>query len=219
MKQNLQNRIIATAAKTHLAPLGCKRQGQSRLWYLDQRYWAIVIEFQPSGLNKGSYLNVAASWLWFEQDHWSFDYGGRIGGFVRFDNEHQFEEEANCLALSAAESVGELRQDFASIEQIASRLMALVAKGEGGLLWSQYHAAIAAGLIGDLAGARQLFRQLASASVEATWVEQLQTVATGLSELLSDPDQFRSSIQQIVNTRRAKAKLPPDPIGLLEALP
>jgi hypothetical protein len=61
---NEHGRIIAAAAKAALLPLGCKRKGQSRLWYSDQRFWVITVEFQPSGWSKGCYLNVGVKWLW-----------------------------------------------------------------------------------------------------------------------------------------------------------
>src|SRR6202000_1719294 len=38
-------------------PLGLERRGRSRTWIDDQRWYAIVVEFQPSGFSKGSYLN------------------------------------------------------------------------------------------------------------------------------------------------------------------
>ena len=63
-KQNEHGKLIAAAAKAALLPLGCRRKGQSRCWYSDERFWCIFIEFQPSGWSKGSYLNAAATWLW-----------------------------------------------------------------------------------------------------------------------------------------------------------
>jgi hypothetical protein len=47
-KQNEHGKLIAAAAKAALLPLGCRRKGQSRCWYSDERFWYIFIEFQPS---------------------------------------------------------------------------------------------------------------------------------------------------------------------------
>jgi hypothetical protein len=44
-----------------------------------------VVEFPPSGWAKGSYLNVAAHWLWIEQDYLSFDYLGRREPFIEYN--------------------------------------------------------------------------------------------------------------------------------------
>ena len=54
------NRIIARAAKRRLEPLGCLQKGRSRTWIDDHGWWIGVVEFQPSGWSKGSYLNVGA---------------------------------------------------------------------------------------------------------------------------------------------------------------
>ena len=77
-KQNEHGRLIAAAAKAALAPLGCKRKGQSRFWYSDQRFWIISIEFQPSGWAQGSYLNVGENWLWYPGAFWGFSYVYRL---------------------------------------------------------------------------------------------------------------------------------------------
>src|SRR5512147_2046072 len=96
---------LATAAETILSPLGCVRIGRSRTWISDQRFWVIVIEFQPSSFSKGSYLNVGAMWLWDAKDYWSFDHGNRIERFTKFQNASQFEGVAKHLAARAAEEV------------------------------------------------------------------------------------------------------------------
>src|SRR5689334_1392764 len=70
------NAEIAAAAKAVLAPMGFRRKGRSRIWLDDHGWWVGVVEFQPSGWSRGSYLNVAASYLWkpaFAQSDWSFD--------------------------------------------------------------------------------------------------------------------------------------------------
>jgi hypothetical protein len=71
-KTNEHDRLIAAAAKAALQPIGCQRKGQSRVWYFDQRYWLIAVEFQPSGRSKGSYLNMFVAWLWKESRGYQF---------------------------------------------------------------------------------------------------------------------------------------------------
>jgi hypothetical protein len=48
-------RIIATAAKETLGPLGFYRKGRSRVWLCDHGFWLGVVEFQPSGFAKGGH--------------------------------------------------------------------------------------------------------------------------------------------------------------------
>jgi hypothetical protein len=47
-KQNEHGKLIAAAAKAALLPLGCRRKGQSRCWYSDERFWYIFIEFSQA---------------------------------------------------------------------------------------------------------------------------------------------------------------------------
>jgi hypothetical protein len=99
------SKIIAEAAKETLEPLGIFQKGRSRSWIDDRGWWIVNIEFQPSGNSKGSYLNVAAMWLWDENDFFTFDFGndvgGRIAGFVEYVDEKQFTPEALRLSLLA----------------------------------------------------------------------------------------------------------------------
>src|SRR5688572_1964676 len=107
------DKIIATAAKTMLQPLGLRRKGQSRLWIGDHGWWLAVVEFQPSGFSKGSYLNVAAHWLWSDKGYISFDlgsgadWGSRAADFEAYESDMQFERAAERLATLAAQGVRE----------------------------------------------------------------------------------------------------------------
>src|SRR5262249_35655278 len=141
------NEIIARAAQAHLAPLGCKCVGRSRTWLSDQRAWVIMVEFQPSGFSKGSHLNVAPAWLGDPQSHLAFDYGPvRFGRFVKFESASQFRPEAEALAEQAARSVTQFREELDSPAAIAAQL---VKSAGDDRCWRAYHAAVAAGLIGE----------------------------------------------------------------------
>ena len=41
--------------------MGFWRKGRSRMWLADRDFWLGVVEFQPSGFRKGTYLNVAGA--------------------------------------------------------------------------------------------------------------------------------------------------------------
>ena len=77
----VHNKIVSGITKEELSPLGLKRQGK-RLWYDDHGWFAIVVEFQPSSWDKGSYLNVGISFMFYENAHWTFDHGYREQSFV-----------------------------------------------------------------------------------------------------------------------------------------
>ncbi|HEX3626856.1 MAG TPA: hypothetical protein VH280_15700 [Verrucomicrobiae bacterium] len=119
------NKIVATAAKKALAPLGLKQQGSSRIWYDDRGWWAIVMEFQPSSWDRGSYLNVALSWMFYEHDHWTFDIGGRSDGF---------------------------RSATATLDHMYAHYQATTERHGD---WPDYYAGVLAGLRGDRTSAEQ----------------------------------------------------------------
>src|SRR5438045_5748615 len=92
------DKIITDAAKAALGRLNFRRKCRSRTWLADHGWWLTVVEFQPSSWSKGSYLNVAAHWLWSDSGHLSFDYVGRTKGFEEYANDDQFAPLAQRLA-------------------------------------------------------------------------------------------------------------------------
>jgi len=209
VKQNEHGKIIAAAAKKYLAPIGARRKGQSRTWLCDQKYWLIMIEFQPSGWSKGSYLNVGAHWFWYARDHFSFDHGYRIADFVSFEAKEQFEPESERLALRAADEVQKIRDNFRSLEEIARQLTFDVVNGGGG--FALYHAAVAAGLVGDISGSRQLFERVRNHFDGDGWQENVRSVAAELTKALPSKHDFRTLVQEIIQRHRSLNKLPPCP--------
>lgn len=108
------NRIIRQAANSVLKPKGLFQKGTSRIWIDDNGWFLILVEFQPSGWDKGSYLNVAVHFLWTEQDCLTYDFsngGPRVNGFAAFDgNEETFFQDMQGLANRALEKVEEYRR-------------------------------------------------------------------------------------------------------------
>jgi len=209
-KEAEYGRQLATAAKAVLIPLGCKRIGRSRLWNADQRFWVIVIEFQPSGFSKGSYLNAGAMWLWDAKSHWSVDHGYRIEGFIRFQDTTGFVAAAESLAIRAAREVKNLREKFASLSDVARHLVA----DSGAAAWPLYHAAVAAGLTGDVATSQGLFRRLIEQPTTYDWQVTLQANSAKLARKLPELNTFRAAILAVVERSRALHRLPPDPTCL-----
>lgn len=184
-------KLIAAAATATLSPLGCQRLGKSRTWISDQRFWLIVIEFQPSSWEKGSYLNVGAMWLWRARKGHAFNAGYRIADFVPFYNSEQFSSAAAGLAAQAAQEVQRLRVQFGSLHDIYRYLLDHTSEEN----WKIFHAAIAAGLVGDIDNARRLFRIFADMPIRGTqWEIELWARNAALAALLDKPDQFRASV-------------------------
>ena len=209
MKQNEHGRILAVAAKRHLTPVGGRRKGQSRVWLIDHGYWLVQIEFQPSGWSKGSYLNAGAHWLWrYEPGPITFDYNDRVEGFISFESGEQFEPEADRLATRAAKEALKLEGIFGSITETAPVLTNLVMAGRTG--WSTYHAAVAAGLAGEISQSRRLFER-----VQIDFADPVRSVASKLERVLDRPGDYRAAVEVSIAEQRSHNKLPvcPNPFG------
>jgi hypothetical protein len=203
---NDHNRIIAHAAKAALHPLGYVRKGRSRLWLKDHGFWLSVVEFQPSGFERGSYLNVAAHWLWGLTDALSFDWLMQdTRTFIRFEAEAQFSASAAEQAGQAAMVAGELDSGFASLAQITEKLVVRANEGRNG--WAAFHAGIASGLNGDAAPARAFFDQTLDSFKD--WRSDFDEAICTLKEELDEPHEFRRMIESRVRANRAANRLAP----------
>ena len=153
------DRIIVEAAGVALRPLSFVRKGRSRTRLADHGWWLTVVEFQPSAWSKGSYLNVAAHWLWSEMGHLSFDYGNRVAEFVEYQSDEQFMPAAARLSDMAAQEARRLAQTFTSLNAAADVLTSEVQRthepAQGS--WMAYNAGVAAALAGRTEDATAMF--------------------------------------------------------------
>lgn len=205
-KQNEHGRLIAAAAKAALAPIGCRRMGQSRCWISDERYWIVFVEFQPSAWSKGSYLNVTPVWLWLR--YGGNDHHPRPHGFIPFENADQFMPLIEHMAAVAAQSVIAMRARFRTLAGV-NRFFAERISQDG---FPVYRAAVTAGLVGDVATARQLFKRMESWDTENhdSWIE-VKTWCAELAALLDDPVRYRRVMLDTIAELRQQFKLSPDP--------
>jgi hypothetical protein len=204
------SKIIAGAAKETLAPLSIFQRGHSRTWIDDRGWWIVVIEFQPSGFSKGSYLNVGAMWLWHEKDHFTFDFGNdagcRIGSFVGYLDEKQFTAEATKLASLAKAETLRLRSKFVSIHDAARSLPAKARRDDSP--WTELSAAIALGYVGKTLRARRLFKSIERKRPIHKWEYELRERALGFAETLERPNDFQRYVKEAISRTRKLLKLP-----------
>lgn len=198
------NSIFRAAAKKTLLPLGCVQRGRSRLWLDDHGWWVGVIEFQPSSWSKGSYLNVGACWLWDRKDHFSFDDGYRVSGFIPMDAGTDIAGVANQLAEKAAEGVNKLRMKFPGLNEAAAYLV----KNGGQGIGRQFDAGIAAGLSGDQSSAHRLFKTVAGEDYDTDWARSLKSRATALAAMVNSTTKFRTAVAAEISVSRELLKLP-----------
>ena len=204
------SKIIARVARETLAPLGVFQRGSSRTWIDDRGWWIVVIEFQPSGFGKGSYLNVGAMWLWHEKDHFTFDFGHdvgcRIASFVGYVDEKQFTPEAIRLAYLAKDEVLKLRSKLVSIHDAARYLPSKAARDDS--TWSKLSAAIALGYVGRTFRARWLFKSIERKKPVGDWELRLRDSARGFAETLDSSDDFQRYVKERILRTRKLLKLP-----------
>jgi hypothetical protein len=203
----VHSRILIEAARRALAPLGVRQRGRSRLWIDDHGWWLIVVEFQPSGWSKGSYLNVGVMWLWQRTDGISFDFsfdsGPRLENHKQFVDEASFALHAEQLAQRAAVEVVRYRSQFPDITAVADVLK----KDARSSAWARYHAAIAAGLAGRPAVADAGFKALAGVPADYPWQDELRAIAAELRQTLRSPEEFGARISSFVRDTRDLLKL------------
>lgn len=200
-------RLIASAAKAALTPLGCMRMGKSRTWISDQGYWLIVIAFQPSSWEKGTYLQVGAMWLWRARKGLAFNVGHRIADFLSFDSAEQFAPRIEHLAMQAAREVGRLRDKFRSLFDIYRYLLDHTSENNPDI----FHTAIAASLIGEVDTARRLFKRFAEMPTHGyQWAITLHEVISQLASQVDDHVAFRSAALAIIQECRLLNNLPSD---------
>jgi len=205
-KQNVHGKLIAAAAKATLLPLGCRRIGQSRRWFSDERFWYIFIEFQPSSWSKGTYTNVTPTWLFLHS--WGGEGAQRVDDYIAFEGVEQFTPLIERMAKLAAAEIVALRERFRTPLRLHRSFAA-------NLSWSGnvYRAAVTAGLVGDLALARQLFARVKALdpTEHGSQLKIVQADCTELSALLDNPAAYRAAVLERIAARRQALNLPPDP--------
>ena len=115
MAMEPHTKIINAVAKQILAPKGFFQQGRSRVWLQDNGWFLTVVEFQPSGFTKGTYVNVAMHFLWnhlpsSDAPTISFNYGlERLkppvvpSEFIEYyGNDELFAQQVETMAKTAA---------------------------------------------------------------------------------------------------------------------
>ena len=198
------SRLVLSAARDVLRPLGLMQLGRSRLWIDDRAWWTVVVEFQPGAFAKGSFLNVGVSWLWYVKDYWSFDVGHRVEPFTEFESAEQFRPVAEQLAERAARTISEYRGMFNTVDKAAGYLSKQAAKS----VWALYDAAVATGLAGDFAASARFFTEIESYPTSHDWEKEVQDRAKALSLHLHDARDFHPAVTEVVNESRERHKLP-----------
>ena len=218
--------ILNARARQVLRPMGLQRKGRSRTWLDDHGWWLTVIEFQPSGFGRASYLNVGICWLWSAQPtkYLSFDLGYRVpGAGASFESEEQWHAVVDHLVHQAADEVTRYRElvpDLAAAAHECVRheeaRVADLRRGDGTrdvpADWPTWHAAVACGLASDIDRAVHYFAHAATAGrgdrARAELWRPVRERATAWSELVTrDHDAFVEQVRHHTADQRRALKL------------
>ena len=201
------NKIIASAAKAELAPLGFKRQGQSRLWLKDHGFWLNLVQFTPSRWSVSVDLDNCAHWLWAGSGFTSLDYFVRGKPDAEFKNDDQFRQEVIEIARLAAVEAAKIDEKFSSFEAIAAHVIGEARQSERQRpSWFGYYAGVAAGILGNVDEAEQFLRGITDKRVIPS--------AERFLAVTDSPSDFRRKANEILAVQRSTLKLPPLEIDL-----
>lgn len=196
------NKIIAAAAKAELAPLGFKRQGQSRLWIKDHGFWLNVVGFTPSRWSVTVDLDNAAHWIWGGCGFMSLNYSMRGRPSAEFRDEDQFAAAVAEIARSAAAQAQKIDDKFESFDDIAQYVIADANQSERMRpSWFGYYAGVASGILGDLQEAERFLRGITD--------DRVIPHAERFLAATDNPHTFRGMANDIIIEQRVALKLPP----------
>ncbi|MFD3701292.1 hypothetical protein ACFWUZ_35145 [Streptomyces sp. NPDC058646] len=199
-------RIITSAARASLKPLGLAQRGRSRVWIDDHGWWLGVVEFTPPR-TAGSGLHIGALWMWHDVDHLAFHAEAARIGPELFRTDDQFTPLALELSRRAAAEVTAQREKFSALPDIARYLTSGPVRR--GFLWDGFDAGIAAALVGDTGLACHLFEQVLREEALAPWMVEAQEKARELHAIASDRDAVTSWVTRAVDSCRSKLGLDP----------
>ncbi len=204
-------RIITSAARESLKPLGLARRGRSRLWIDDHGWWLGVVEFTPPRI-AGSGLCVGAMWLWHDVDHLAFHVDAVRVGSELFRTEDQFTRLAAELSRQAAANVTALRERFPGLADVARYLTSRPVRR--GFLWDSFDAGVAAALVGDADTARDHFERVLREDALVPWMVDAQEKARELHAIAADRDAVTAWVTRAVDSCRNKLGLDPVPFAI-----
>jgi hypothetical protein len=209
------SQLLNQAAREMLRPLGLYQSGRSRLWIDDHGWWLIAVSFEPSIYLKGTFLSVAAHWLWHPEPALGVHFGGRLRPstgllrrqrgveFFEFHSVDQFAPVARRLATVAADKVREYRASFPTLASVP----AVLQNQRDELFPQDYNIAVAYGLLGQPLAARAFFDRARIKNPSLDWHMAENEGIDQLCGVLDDTVAFRCRVSHIIDAQREIFKL------------
>ncbi|MFB6710164.1 hypothetical protein ACFCW6_36360 [Streptomyces sp. NPDC056333] len=206
------SRLVTTTARKRLRPLGLRQKGRSRLWIDDQGWWIGLVDFFSPQWRQGSGLTVGVMWLWHDVGHVAFDVHESVKGSQEYRTEQQFAAVMEELVQDAERRVGEFRDRFADLDAVARSLLSQPVRRDD--LWGNFHAGVAAGLVGSVSEAHKRFSAVLAEDPFADWIRETQRTAQYLLDVADDAAAVRAWASDAVLSCRAKLTLGDAPAAL-----
>ena len=185
-----------------MKPAGFIQKGRSRFWYRDFGWYAVSAEFQPSSWSRGTYFNLAVSWLWYPNDCWSFDHDVRRVPFVEYICPTTFQDAALKMAHSAVVYADTKKDAFATLNSAYRTVSNANLGGRANL-----HTGILASLAGHTVIGANLIRRAMITDPEYDWHHDLNLYATDLLSNLDHPSRLCAWLNAKVAENRSNLKL------------
>jgi hypothetical protein len=177
MEKSDHNKIIKSLATKLLKPYGIKRKGQSRTFIDDHGWYYILIEFQPSSWNRGTYLNIGVDFNWYLDEYLGFSFyspgvlGARESELILFVDEEQFSNEIIKLCEIVIERVHEYRNLFKDLKYAEKTLIKHYFPNTD-LFWGNYNRGIISGLNGKKQNFNKYFNKVLAAEDKREWCKK-----------------------------------------------
>jgi hypothetical protein len=194
--------IIKKISKERFGVVGLKQKGQSRMWYFPGDYYLILVEFQPSSWDTGTYLNVGLDFNWYPKDYFSFEFGHRVSDFKKLANENQFETEVRQLCDLAIKKVTQYKDIFTDRQSLGDKLLKLHSDKTND--WEKFHIGMAYGLAGNVKKAIDYLSKVSGDKYQLDWEKERATIAREYILALETGDFLTKLNETIQRTKELK---------------
>jgi hypothetical protein len=207
------NKLLKKIARDRLKSHSIVQKGTSRTFLYDSGWYVIMIEFQPSAWDKGSYLNIGVDLNFYPSNDLAFSYGYREKGFSGAEDEKQFIEIVGNYCDHVIKKTQSLKEEFKDISTAIDNIERRYPDDS----WHHFDLGILYGLTGNTKKAKYFLNKLARQKCEYDYEFERQKASADLLSLLSDKEKFLSHTKELIARSRQLKKLPTLDTDLLPA--